>query len=149
MPLVNKSALVSYLPDQMFELVNNIEDYPAFLPWCKETTIHHRDENEVKASLVLAWGGMQKSFTTHNRMQKNKMIEVRLIEGPFHHLEGFWRFENLQDKGCKILFDLDFEFSHRLVALAFGPVFNQVANSMVEAFCKRADEIYGKQDITN
>jgi ribosome-associated toxin RatA of RatAB toxin-antitoxin module len=145
MTIVNKSALVPYTSSQMFDLVNHIETYPEFLPWCKSTTVHHRDEEEVKASLLLAWSGLQKSFTTHNRMQKDKMIEIRLIEGPFQHLEGFWRFETLTDQSSKVMFDLEFEFSNRLIRAAFGPIFSQVTNALVDAFCQRAENLYGKK----
>ena len=142
MTLISKSAIVPYTAENMFNLVNDIESYSKFLPWCQETSIQLRTESEVKATLVLSYAGMHKAFSTHNRMQAPKMIEVRLIEGPFSHLEGFWRFENLDDKASKVLLDLEFEFSNKLVALAFGHVFNQVANNMVDAFCKRAHEIY-------
>lgn len=143
MPEINRSAIVPYSPEQMYELVNRVEDYPAFLPWCDAATIHSRDEDEVSATLVLSWHGLQKSFTTCNRLQHNKMIEVRLVEGPFHNLEGFWRFEPLGDEACKVILDLEFEFAGRLISMAFGPVFHQVANTLVDSFVKRAQEVYG------
>jgi ribosome-associated toxin RatA of RatAB toxin-antitoxin module len=90
---------------------------------------------------VLAGGGFQKSFTTCNRLQKDKMIEIRLLDGPFRQLEGFWRFD-AEGEHCQITLDLEFEFSSKLLALAFGPVFNQVANSLMDAFCKRAQHVY-------
>jgi len=146
MATINRTAIVSYTPAQMFELVNKVEDYSTFLPWCKESIVHSRDEDEVRASLILAWGGLEKSFTTCNRLQHNKMIEVRLVEGPFHNLEGFWRFEDLGDQACKILLDLEFEFAGKLLSFAFGPIFHQIANTLVDSFCKRAEEVYGKQE---
>ena len=85
---------------------------------------------------------MDKTFTTLNRMQKNKMIEMKLIDGPFKHLQGFWRFDALEENGCKIALDLEFEFSNRVMSLAFGPIFSQIADSMVDAFCKRAVAVY-------
>jgi ribosome-associated toxin RatA of RatAB toxin-antitoxin module len=93
--------------------------------------------------LTLAGGGFQKTFTTCNRLQINKMIEIRLVDGPFHRLEGFWKFDQ-QGTGCQVTLDLSFEFTNKLLALAFGPVFHQVASSLVEAFSKRADQVYGK-----
>lgn len=142
MPIINHSLAVPHSVSEMYQLVNCVEDYAKFLPWCKESSVLTRTEDEVRATLVLTGGGFQKSFTTCNRLQKDKMIEIRLLNGPFHQLEGFWRFDSL-DKGCRVTLDLEFEFSSKLIALAFGPVFNQVANTLVEAFRKRADEVYG------
>ena len=104
-----------------------------------------RDDDEVRASVELAKGAIQKSFSTLNRLQHNKMIEMRLVEGPFHHLEGFWRFEALGEGSCKVSLDLEYEFTSRLLKMAVGPVFNQIANTLVDAFCARAVEIYGKR----
>jgi len=99
MTLVKRSRVVAFSCETMFNLVNQIEDYPDFLPYIASATVHHRDESEVQATLEIAAAGMNKSFTTRNRLQQNKMIEIRLIDGPFHHLEGFWRFDELED-GC-------------------------------------------------
>lgn len=143
MPVINRSALVPYSPAEMFSLVNDVDAYPDFLPWCKSARVLSRDEDEVRASLELARGGFEKSFTTCNRLQKNKMIEMRLVEGPFRHLEGFWRFEPLGEQASKVSLDLDFEFSNKLVGLALGPIFNQIANTLVDSFCKRAIDVFG------
>lgn len=143
MPVINRSALVLYSPAEMYSLVNDVDAYPEFLPWCKSARVLSRDEDEVRASLELARGGFEKSFTTCNRLQKNKMIEMRLVEGPFRHLEGFWRFEPLGEQASKVSLDLDFEFSNKLVGLALGPIFNQIANTLVDSFCKRAIDVYG------
>jgi ribosome-associated toxin RatA of RatAB toxin-antitoxin module len=129
----------------MYALVDDIAAYPQFLPWCTATRVLSRNEDEVHAIINLARGGVQKAFTTCNRLQKNKMIEIRLVEGPFSHLEGFWRFTALTDQHCKVSLDMDFEFSNKLVELVFGPVFNQIANTLVEAFCKRARQIHGQR----
>ncbi len=145
MPNVRKSALVPYPAASMFDLVNDIESYPEFLPWCRSTRVLSRSEDEVRASIELAKGAVRKSFTTLNRLQHHKMIEMRLVEGPFNRLEGFWRFENLGPQSSKVLLDLDFEFSSTVVRVTVGPVFNQVANSLVDAFCKRAVEVYGRR----
>ncbi len=146
MTLISRNALVPYSVEEMYVLVDNIEDYAQFLPWCRSTEVLSRDENEVQASIEIARGGLNKSFTTLNRLQKNKMIEMRLIEGPFKHLQGYWRFDALKDPtASKISLDLEFEFESRLVALAAGSVFNQIANSMVDAFSKRAVEVYGER----
>ena len=145
MTTISKSALVSYSAAEMYALVDDIAAYEEFLPWCESSRVLARDEDEVRGVLHLAHGGLRKAFTTCNRLQKNKMIEIRLVEGPFRHLEGFWRFDTLAATACKVRLDMDFEFSNKLVGLAFGPVFNQVANSLVDAFCKRAVEVYGKR----
>ena len=142
MAIIKREALVPYTPKQMYDLVNDIEQYPQFLPWCSQSVLHSKTEDELKATLTLAWKGLQKSFTTVNRLQQDKMIELRLVDGPFHHLEGFWRFETLEEQ-CKVSLDMEFEFAGKLISLAFGPVFSQVAHSLVDAFCKRAVELYG------
>lgn len=148
MPTIHRTAIVPYSPSQMYQLVNAIEDYPNFLPWCKASKILSQNEDEIKASLLLAKGGVEKSFTTCNRLQKDKMIELRLLDGPFHHLEGFWQF-NALDNGCHISLQLEFEFTGKLLSLAFGPIFSQVANSLVEAFAKQAQALYGKPDAND
>lgn len=145
MTIVSRSALVAYAASEMYALVDDIKTYPNFLPWCKTATILSRDEDEVRASIELARGGIQKSFTTCNRLQHNKMIEMRLVEGPFRHLEGFWRFDALGERACKVSLDMDFEFSNKLVGMAIGPVFNQIVNSLVDAFCARAVDVYGQR----
>lgn len=129
----------------MYALVNDVESYPQFLPWCRSTRVLSRNEDEVRATIELARGGIQKSFTTCNRLQKDKMIEIRLVEGPFHHLEGFWRFDALDEKASRVSLDLDFDFSSRILSLAFGPVFGQIANTLVDSFQKRAVQVYGKR----
>lgn len=143
MPIVNKSALVPYSAEQMYALVNAIEDYPKFLPHCADSKILSANEDEIKASLTLEWNGIQKSFSTSNRLQKNKMIEVRLDHGPFKHLEGFWRFEALNDGACKVIFDLEFEISGMMLGVIFGPIFQQIMLKLVDAFVERAKEVYG------
>lgn len=147
MPLVHESLAVPHSVSEMYELVDKVEEYADFLPWCKQSRVISRNEDEVRATLVLSGGGIHKSFSTCNRLQKNKMIEIKLIDGPFQQLEGFWRFEPIENNGCQITLDLEFEFSNKLLALAFGPFFHQVASSLVEAFTKRAAQIYGKPEL--
>jgi ribosome-associated toxin RatA of RatAB toxin-antitoxin module len=145
MPTIKRSALVPYQPAEMFALVDDVKSYPQFLPWCKNARELSRNDDEVRAALDLARSGFEKSFTTCNRLQKNKMIEMRLIEGPFRHLDGFWRFDPVGDSACKVSLDLDFEFANKLVGMAMGPLFNQIANSLVDSFCKRAIDVYGSR----
>jgi len=142
-PSVKKSALVMHKASEMYNLVDDIASYPDFLPWCKSTTILERDEDHAKASIEIAMGAVNKSFTTLNRIQKNKMIEVKLVEGPFKHLQGFWHFEALEENASKISVDMEFEYSNRMVGMVIGPVFSKIVNNLIDAFCKRADQVYG------
>ena len=118
MTVVKRSREVPYSCEQMYQLVNDIEHYIEFLPYFSHSIVHHRDEDEVQATLVISAGGMSKSFTTRNRLQKNKMIEIRLIDGPFNHLEGFWRFDPTEN-GSMISFDLEFEFAGKMFSMIF------------------------------
>ena len=142
MTIVKKSRVVPYSCEKMYNLVNDIEHYGEFLPYFDRSEVHHRDEDEVQATLHVSVAGMSKSFTTRNRLQANKMIKLRLVDGPFSHLEGFWRFDETPE-GCLISFDLEFDFAGRMVSMLLGPVFEQVTDKMVDAFCDRAQEMYG------
>ncbi len=144
MPSVKKSALVMHKASEMYHLVDDIASYPEFLPWCKSTMVLERDEDHAKASIEIAKGAVNKSFTTVNRMQKNKIIEVKLVEGPFRHLQGFWTFEELEENACKISVDMEFEYANRMMGMVIGPVFGKIVDSLVDSFCKRADQVYGK-----
>lgn len=141
MTLVKRARVVPYSCKQMYDLVNEIEGYPQFLPYISASTVHHRDDIEVQATLEINAAGMTKSFTTRNRLQANKMIEIRLVDGPFHHLEGFWRFDEV-DEGCRISFDLEFEFANKMFSMLLGPIFEQVADKMVDSFCDQAKQVY-------
>ncbi|MCG5514851.1 MULTISPECIES: type II toxin-antitoxin system RatA family toxin [Ectothiorhodospira] len=143
MPSISRQAIVPHTPQEMFDLVNDVKAYPAFLPGCRSSAVLSADEDEIKASIELAKGAVRKSFTTRNRLQRNKMIEMRLVDGPFRHLEGFWRFDALSEGATRVSLDLEFEFSNRIMSTVIGPVFHQVANSLVDSFVKRAREVYG------
>jgi len=143
MPAIKKSALLPYTSAQMYALVDDVNSYADFLPWCGASEELERTEEEVRASITIDHKGIKKTFTTRNRHQRNKIIEMRLIEGPFRVLEGFWHFEDLGANGCKVSLDLEFEFASKLIALAVGPVFNQIASNLVDAFCSRARDTYG------
>lgn len=142
MPNISRSALVNYSSEQMYQLVDDITSYQEFLPWCGESVEHKRDNAEVEASVTIAKGSIHKAFTTKNILTENTLIEMHLLDGPFKKLHGFWRFEPLDETACKISLDLDFEFSNRLVGMAIGPVFNQVANTLVDSFVDRAKAKY-------
>src|SRR5437879_2596898 len=140
MPVIHRSAIVSYSVIQMYDLVNDIGSYQQFVPYCVSSIVHDRNEDAVRATLTLSAKGMQKSFTTVNRLQKNRMMEIQLIDGPFKQLEGFWKFEQQDDHHSAVILDLSFELSNKIFAMMFGPVFQQVAGTLVDAFVKRADE---------
>lgn len=141
MTVVKQSRTVPYTCEQMYQIVDNVEVYYEFLPFFDKTEVHHRDGDEVQATLTVAVAGIQKAFTTRNRLQKNKMIEIRLVDGPFSHLEGFWRFDET-DSGCIISLDLEFQLSTRMLSMLLGSFFDQVMTTMVDAFCKRAETLY-------
>jgi ribosome-associated toxin RatA of RatAB toxin-antitoxin module len=147
--MINRKLRVPHSASEMFQLVDNIDDYKNFLPWCKDSKVLSRTEDEVRATLVLSASGLQKSFTTCNRLQKDKMIEIGLIDGPFRRLEGYWLFHAESERQSTIQFDLEFEFSSRILSMAFAPVFHQVANTLVDAFAKRAIQLYGQHGQTN
>ena len=143
MTVVNKSALVRYSAPAMFALVDDIEAYPEFLPWCSGSKILSRADNIVEARVDVAKGGFKKSFTTRNQLDDQAEIQMSLIDGPFSHLDGVWRFIPLREDASKISLDLEFEMSGKLANLAFGSIFNQICNTMVGSFTQRAKQIYG------
>lgn len=142
MTLVQKSALVKYSAQQMFDLVNDIESYPQFLPWCSGSRIIKREDDIVEAELMISKGGFKKSFSTRNSINKDERITVSLLDGPFSYLEGVWNFMPLREDASKISLDLEFEMSSKLASLAFGTVFHQICNTMVGAFTNRAKQVY-------
>ncbi len=144
MTSITRSSLVLYKPEQMFDLVNDVEAYPSFLPWCRDSKILSKSDNFFFASLDLAKGGIHHTFSTRNTLIDGVSIDIALLDGPFDHLEGHWQFIPIGDnQGCRVQLDMDFEFSNRLISMALGPIFTQISGSLVEAFCKRAQEIYG------
>ena|SRR3990167_5207030 len=142
---LSKSALVPYTARQMFELVNGIEDYPRFLPWCHTSKIISRTEQEVVATLEVNWKGIHKNFTTSNRLFPHERMEISLVNGPLQHLEGIWNFHPLDAHACKVLLDLEFAFAGSFIDRFFEPVFQHIASTLVDAFCKRAAELYSNE----
>lgn len=140
--VVQKSALVKFSAQQMFDLVNDIEAYPQFLPWCSGSRIIKREADFIEAELMIAKGGFHKSFATRNHIAEGGKITISLLNGPFSHLEGVWQFLPLREDASKISLDLEFEMSGKLASLAFGAVFNQICNTMVSSFTQRAKVIY-------
>ncbi len=143
MDVVDRSALVHYSNDEMFALVSDIDAYPQFLPWCSGARVLSHEQHEMCARIDFSVSGVNKSFTTRNQLQPGREISMQLVEGPFSQLEGRWRFEPLGDAGSKISLFLEYDFSSKMVSLAVGPVFNKIANTLVDAFQKRAVEVYG------
>lgn len=143
---IQRSALVPYTPAEMFALVNDVDGYADFLPWCSASEVLERpNQDELKARVEMSKGGLHKAFITRNRYQQDKCIEIRLVEGPFKRLEGFWQFDAMGETACKVSLDLEFEFANRMLSLMVGPVFHQIANTLVDAFHERAKQVYGKR----
>mgnify|MGYP001159355213 FL=1 len=129
----------------MFELVNDVESYPQFLPWCAATKLLSRDDEQLCGELEVSRAGIRQRFSTCNQLFPYHRIEIRLKDGPFKKLEGAWIFTELREDACKVELELNFEFSGTLINKAFGAVFKQIAGTLVDAFCKRANEVYSEQ----
>jgi ribosome-associated toxin RatA of RatAB toxin-antitoxin module len=142
---IDRTALVPYTPQEIFDLVRDVDAYPQFLPWCTAAQVLAEDGEEITARIAFSLSGVSKSFTTRNRHTPGRRIEVRLVEGPFSDLRGYWQFDPLGDVGCKISLSLKYDFHSRVVKLVVGPVFGQIASTLVDAFQKRAAEIYGQR----
>jgi ribosome-associated toxin RatA of RatAB toxin-antitoxin module len=141
---VQKSALVPHSAGEMYALVNDVESYVEFLPWCRSSRVVTLTEEGYIGEIVVAKAGIVQSFQTRNIITPETHVGLTLEEGPFKHLHGDWNFTALREDASKVELRLEFEFSGRLMNAAFGAVFSQIANSMVDAFCKRAGEVYGK-----
>lgn len=140
---VNRSAIVPYSAREMFVLVDDVEAYPEFLPWCNQAEVHNRTDESVEATLELHKGAVSNKFTTRNSRTEFAAIGLELIGGPFRHLDGGWQFKELGEDGCKVSLELEFEFESRLVDLMFGSFFEDICNSLVDAFTKRAETVFG------
>lgn len=143
MKTITRQALLPYSTKQMFELVDNIDSYPEFLPNCTAAKEVERTNGQVIATLGVSKGGFEKEFTTRNINNPYDSIDMELVAGPFKHLTGRWSFIELDESACKIELVVKFEFSNMLTNLAFSSVFNHLAESFVDAFSKRAQLVYG------
>ncbi len=143
MSIVQKSALVKYSANQMFDIVDDIESYPDFLPWCSGSKILLRAGNIVEAELNIAKAGFNKTFATRNTSDEHGKLSMTLLDGPFSSLDGMWDFMPLREDASKISLDLEFEMNSKFASLAFGAVFNQICNTMVKSFTDRAKQVYG------
>ncbi|MEZ8258833.1 MULTISPECIES: SRPBCC family protein [Vibrio] len=142
MPKVTRSALVSFSADQMFSLVNDVARYPEFLPGCSGSRVIESSDSTMVASVDVSKAGISKTFTTSNRMADGAEILMELVDGPFKKLEGGWYFTPLDDQACKVELKLEFEFSSRMIEMAFGKIFNELTSNMVSAFTQRAKQVY-------
>ncbi|MDN0075495.1 type II toxin-antitoxin system RatA family toxin [Crenobacter sp. SG2303] len=143
MSVVEKNVLVTHTPAQMFALVDDVPRYPRFLPWCGKAEVHSRNGHEVVASLTIDYLKIRQHFTTRNSNVSDREIKMELVEGPFQHLEGVWQFHPVGDFGCKIEFRLTYEFSSKILEKIIGPVFGHISGTLVDAFIKEADRVYG------
>ena len=144
---VEKSVLIERSAQQMFDLVDDVESYPKFLPWCSQTRVEFRDEAKTIATLHISFLNVKSHFTTENEKVAPSRMVIRLVDGPFRRLEGVWAFKALAENACKIDFQLSYEFSTVLFEKIIGPVFGKISNTLVEAFVKRADEVYGVSNV--
>ncbi|AIN47490.1 ubiquinone-binding protein [Candidatus Palibaumannia cicadellinicola] len=142
MPLITRSVIVPYSAEQMFALVNNISAYSEFIPGCIASRVLTQHGSELTAEMNVSKAGISKSFTTHNIMNKNKSIIMDLVEGPFSSFAGDWRFIPLSDDVSQVELHLNFEFKNKLIDMALGKIFKEMANGMVMAFTRRAKEVY-------
>lgn len=143
MAIIHRSALVMHSCQQMYQLINDIYAYPKFVPDCADSKIIEQSDRAMTAALLVAKGGLKKWFTTKNTLTPNEQVQLELVDGPFKKLIGQWQLTELSEQACKVELRLDYEFSSKMIELAFGKVFTHLANNMVQAFINRAKEVYG------
>ncbi|WP_313073945.1 type II toxin-antitoxin system RatA family toxin [Melaminivora sp.] len=146
MKTVNKSVLIWYSPGEMFALVTDVARYPQFLPWCDHARVLEQREHGMTAEVGIAFGGIKKSFVTRNTHEEGRRVVLELVEGPFSQLQGDWQFHPVGDstqRACKVELTLSYGFDSRALALVVGPVFDRIAATLVDAFIKRAEQVYG------
>lgn len=142
MKQVSRSALVSFSAEQMFNLVNDVARYPEFLPGCSGSRVLESSEQSMVASVDVSKAGISKTFTTSNVLVTGEAIVMHLVDGPFKTLRGGWYFTSLDEQACKVELKLEFEFSSKMIELAFGKIFHELTSNMVNAFTKRAKQVY-------
>ena len=146
MKTVNKTVLIWYSAAEMFALVTDVPNYPAFLPWCDRASILEQHEGGMTAKVGIALAGLHQSFTTRNTHQQDRQVLLQLVEGPFSKLSGQWDFVpvgNASERACRVELTLRYDFSSMALAAVVGPVFDKIAGSLVDAFVKRAAQVYG------
>ncbi|MGJ7541520.1 type II toxin-antitoxin system RatA family toxin [Variovorax sp. LT1R16] len=147
MKTVHKSVLIWYSAEEMYALVTDVAKYPEFLPWCDRSRIVDQDDTGMTAEVGLAFGGMHQHFTTRNTHVPGREVRLKLVDGPFSNLDGTWKFNPVGEQGeraCRVELDLSYGFSNFALQALVGPVFDKVASTLVEAFVKRAEQVYGK-----
>lgn len=146
MNTIVRSALVEYSAQEMYALVENVEAYAEFLPWCRSSRVLERADGRTVATLTVGMKGIRQSFTTENINRPAETIDMRLVEGPFREFRAGWRFQPLGARAAKIEFTLAYEFSSIVLGRVLEPLFDHIANTMVEAFMRRASSVYGKSE---
>lgn len=144
MNTVKKNVLVTHTAEQMFALVDDIENYADFLPWCGQSVVHKRENNVVEATVGIDYMRLKQGFSTRNINIPNREIRMQLLEGPFKSLEGVWKFTSFDEIGCRIDFHLEYEFANSLISKVIAPVFGRISSTLVDSFIKEADQRYGK-----
>jgi ribosome-associated toxin RatA of RatAB toxin-antitoxin module len=142
MKTINHTANLPFSAEQMYALVNDIESYPAFLPWCKNAKITDRTSNEIQATMTVAVAKFEKTFETRNMLVVNDSIQLKLVNGPFKFFEGLWSFKAINNENCVVSYTMSFEFKSRLISVIAEPIFAAIADSMINAFKTRAEELY-------
>ena len=146
MKTVNKSVAIWYSPEEMFALVTDVARYPQFLPWCNQARVLSQDEHGMTAEVGIALGGIKKAFVTRNTHEAGRRVQMELVEGPFSQLDGDWQFHPVGDgseRACRVELTLRYGFDSRALAALVGPVFDRIAATLVDAFIKRAEQVYG------
>ncbi|MEO7393231.1 MAG: type II toxin-antitoxin system RatA family toxin [Ramlibacter sp.] len=146
MKTVHKSVLIWYSAEEMFALIVDVARYPEFLPWCDRASVVDEHELGMKAEIGIAFGGIHQTFTTRNHHVPGREVLLELVDGPFSHLDGRWKFVPLggdEQRACKVELDLNYGFEHAALGALVGPVFDKIAGSLVDAFVKRAEQVYG------
>lgn len=145
MKTVHKSVLIWFSPQEMYALVTDVGQYSAFLPWCDRATVLETHDDGMSAEIGIAFGGLHQTFTTRNTHTPSSRVDMRLVKGPFSHFNGQWNFLPVGDgsqRACKVELQLQYGFSSNTLALLVGPVFDKIAASLVDAFVKRAQQVY-------
>lgn len=145
MKRLSRSAIVEHDVHKLYALVEDIEAYPRFLPWCVRAEVHERGLASTRATLTVGLRGLRQSFTTQNTNRRDEGIDMRLVHGPFRHFTAAWRFKALAPGACRIEFHLEYEFSNRALAKLLEPLFRNIADTMVDAFTRRANEVHGQR----
>ncbi len=141
---IRRSALVTFSPEQMFDLVIDVERYPQFLPWVARAELHEKSDRDLLASMEMQRGGMRERFTTRNEFDRPGFMNMQLVRGPFRVLDGRWTFAPIADAGTRIELVMRFEFGNPVVSLLFGKAFEQSCNTLIDAFIARARVLHGR-----